>query len=399
MKKKLLFIAPELAPWKTGGIASVVQHLASAIAQHGGYSVAIMGTVPRNVNSFPTGYHPNIDWLLIPKPLKVEPIYHTLLQVRYRQAISDWIRTNPQGVIHFHILPGARVFLAAATALRSGNPLVLSLHDWPPYEIPYYERQLGHKLHWYLSLLLLRRFKNLVVNSGFIANAAKTQCADANVTIIPNGIRGNDWAQANSLSSAQTETFTILYWGAVWKKKGVDLLLGAFARLRSRAVPNARLVVVGDGPELGKIRHLASNLCLSDSIQFHQHLDHSELRGVIDAAHAAVFPSVYEGFGIAIMEAMACGKVVVTTALGGPQEFISDCRDGVLVRDRTEEGLAAALEWLANHRDEIQRIGQAAHKKATSFDWSSIVPRYLALYESLPSRYPLFADRHVTGIA
>lgn len=378
----LLFVAAELAPWNTGGISNVVQKLGNALAVESGVKLTILGTVPLKPHSPPVGYHPAIEFICVEKPGTAEPLRHLQLQTGYRTAVSAWTRANPTGIVHFHILPGARAFLAAAEALHNPNTVVLTHHDWQPFEIPYYPHRWAHRLHWWLSRVLLPRFPYLVANSRYIADAVHSLYPAANLRLIPNGISLQEWPTSNSPRSL-AGTPSIFHWGALWEKKGVDILLTAFAILRSHGLLDGRLYIAGEGPDAAKLRRMASSLGISEFVSFLGRVDDAALRNLVHGCDIAVFPAVYEGFGIAIMEAMACGKAVVTTAQGGPHDFISHGEDGFLVPERNASCLAKSLEELARQPDLIKRMGQRARRKAQQYDWSRLAPRYTELYKHL----------------
>jgi glycosyltransferase involved in cell wall biosynthesis len=381
----LLFVAAELAPWNTNGISNVVQKLGNALAVESGVKLTILGTVPRRTNSPPVGYHPAIEFICVEKPGTVEPLRHLQLQTGYRTAVSAWIRANPTGIVHFHILPGARGFLAAAKALHRPDTVVLTHYDWAPFEIPYYHHRWAHSMNWWLIRVLLPRFPYLVANSRYIADAVHSLYPAAKLTLIPNGISLQEWPTNNS-PRPLAGTPSIFHWGMLWEKKGVDILLSAFAILRSHGFLDARLYIGGKGPDAAKLRRIASSLGISEFVSFLGKMDDAALRNFVHGCDIAVFPAAYEGFGIAIMEAMACGKAVVTTARGGPHDFISHGEDGVLVPERNARCLAKSLEDLALQPDLIKRMGQRARQKTQQYDWSRLAPQYTELYKQLVDR-------------
>jgi glycosyltransferase involved in cell wall biosynthesis len=169
----------------------------------------------------------------------------------------------------------------------------------------------------------------------------------------------------------------------LWRKKGVDILLKAFARLRQRGWPDSRLYIVGEGEQKEALKSLCRNLALDHVVEFLGRVEHPRLRSLVHASDIAVFPSVYEGFGIAILEAMVCGKVTVTTARGGPWEFISDCKDGILVGEWDAASLAGALERIAGSKSLWQAMGKNARETALRFTWQAVAPSYIDLYARL----------------
>jgi glycosyltransferase involved in cell wall biosynthesis len=225
-----------------------------------------------------------------------------------------------------------------------------------------------------------------VANSHFIAKEVQKAYPTAEVMVIPNGISPEDWdPQEPTLVLEGSPRF--LCWGMLWRKKGVDILLKAFALLRERRFPDARLYIVGEGEEEQALRSLCHKLALDQVVEFLGRVEHARLRSLVHASDLAVFPSVYEGFGIAILEAMVCGKATVTTARGGPREFISDGKDAILVEGWDAASLAAALERIAGSKRLAQAMGTKARETALRFTWQVIAPRYIDLYARL-SRDP-----------
>jgi 1,4-alpha-glucan branching enzyme len=229
---------------------------------------------------------------------------------------------------------------------------------------------------------VLGRFPLLVANSHFIAKEAQKAYPTAEIMVIPNGICPEDWdPQEPSLGLEGSPRF--LYWGMLWRKKGVDILLKAFALLRQRGLPDSRLYIVGEGEEEEALKGLCRKLALDHAVEFLGRVEHARLRSLVHASDIAVFPSVYEGFGIAILEAMVCGKVTVTTARGGPWEFISDGKDGILVGEWDAASLAGALERIAGSKALSQAIGKNARETALRFTWQAVAPSYIDLYARL----------------
>jgi glycosyltransferase involved in cell wall biosynthesis len=114
--------------------------------------------------------------------------------------------------------------------------------------------------------------------------------------------------------------------------KRPDLAVEA-ARLAGRA-----LLVVGDGPELARLRHAAP-----EGVRFLGRVPPAEMRGLYQSCRALLFPGV-EDFGIVPLEAMACGRPVIAYGRGGALDTVRDGRTGLLFPEQTAEGLAAAID-------------------------------------------------------
>jgi glycosyltransferase involved in cell wall biosynthesis len=138
----------------------------------------------------------------------------------------------------------------------------------------------------------------------------------------------------------------ILYVGRMVEKKGGNILIEAFANIRQN-LPNAELVMVGDGPLLEEFKRLTQTLRLP--VTFHGSLSSDKVKEQMDQARVLCLPSVTaqngdaEGFGLVLLEAQACGIPVVTSALGGATEGIQDGITGFAFAEKDIAGLETAL--------------------------------------------------------
>jgi hypothetical protein len=134
----VLMVAPELALWKTGGVANLVKKLANALTATGRARPTVLGTARKVCRPAPPHYHSSIEFELIEKPEVSEPFCHSLLQLRYRAALREWVHPNPRGIVHFGILPGARALLAAEISFRrqSWPPEVFNTSGWVEMRAP-----------------------------------------------------------------------------------------------------------------------------------------------------------------------------------------------------------------------------------------------------------------------
>ena len=119
-----------------------------------------------------------------------------------------------------------------------------------------------------------------------------------------------------------------------------------------------------------------------DRIKVIPSFNHATLPELLKGHHIKLFPSLSEGFGMALIEAMACGLAPITTATGGPLDIIDDGHDGLLVPLRDSKSIETALEKLINDRTELNRLRQNAYKKAQNYSWQSIAKNNISLYET-----------------
>jgi glycosyltransferase involved in cell wall biosynthesis len=166
---------------------------------------------------------------------------------------------------------------------------------------------------------------------------------------------------------------TVLFIGREFERKGGDVLLQAFAKVRAR-IPEARLVVIG--PRALTIQEPGvTNLGL---LRKDDPRDWGRLIEAYRSADVFCFPTRYEPFGIVILEAMLFGLPCVATRTGAIPEMVRDGETGYLVPPDNVEALTERLLRLLEDRDQAIRLGDAARKRAdTDFTWEAVTSKML----------------------
>ena len=165
--------------------------------------------------------------------------------------------------------------------------------------------------------------------------------------------------------------------------KRVAAVVEIFARVR-RTLP-ARLVLVGDGPDAGAAARVARQLGVADDVLFLGEQD--ALVPLLSAADVFLLTSSQESFGLAALEAMACGVPVVATRVGGVPEVVEDGVSGFLHPPDDPDGMARSVLALLGDADLRRRIGDGASQAAHGrYCEEMIVPQYEAYYQELLTR-------------
>jgi L-malate glycosyltransferase len=162
--------------------------------------------------------------------------------------------------------------------------------------------------------------------------------------------------------------------------KRVTAVVEVFARIR-REVP-ARLLMVGDGPDLGDAVQLARALGLADDVQFLGEQD--QVIPLMSVSDVFLLPSAQESFGLAALEAMACGVPVVASRVGGLPEVIEHGRIGMLHLPDDLDGMAQSAVRLLTDPQFHERLAEEARRTVhEKFCSEKIVPLYEAFYEEI----------------
>jgi glycosyltransferase involved in cell wall biosynthesis len=162
--------------------------------------------------------------------------------------------------------------------------------------------------------------------------------------------------------------------------KGIHHLLRA-AALIQRTVPDAHFLVVGQGDARERLEALASKLGLDNAVTFTGFRE--DAVRIASAFDLFAMSSLHEGLSIALIEAMALGKPVVVTRVGGLPEVVEDGKDGILVPPSDPRTLAARITELFGDPALRERLGQAARLRARAFDVRASVRRTEEAYEGL----------------
>jgi glycosyltransferase involved in cell wall biosynthesis len=191
----------------------------------------------------------------------------------------------------------------------------------------------------------------------------------------------------------------IVYVGRLLPRKDIRNVVRALALLnRESAAGTApvRLIIVGgDGrtpnpaatPEIGELGRIADDLGMRQFVHFTGKRQQEELRTYYAAGDVVVTTPWYEPFGLTPLEAMACGRPVIGSAVGGITFTVRDGETGLLVPPRDPAALAARLRELLNDDSRRARMGECARRRVErQFTWPSIARRTADLYESLIER-------------
>jgi glycosyltransferase involved in cell wall biosynthesis len=167
----------------------------------------------------------------------------------------------------------------------------------------------------------------------------------------------------------------------LWEGKGHDLLIQTFKEIR-KEMPQARLVIVGEGYLMESLRTLVSQLQLSDVVIFTGFLE--EIPQIIATFDVAVLPSYFEGMGRVLLEAMAMEKPVVGTRVGGIPDLIEEGLNGFLVSPGSRKELASTILKILSDKALAARMGLEGLKKMTDrFSAESMVRSIEVVYRDL----------------
>lgn len=287
-------------------------------------------------------------------------------------------RGFPFDLIHAHTAyPDG--FAAAILGRALERPIVITLHggDVTVYLKRYLWRKLG--------LWALSNADQVIAVSGSLRRIVVEEYGvdGDKVVVVPNGIDITKFvpmarAAAVERLELQGEASRVLYVGGIKRSKGIGCFLKAAKRLMETSRRSIQFLLIGEGDYDQGARLLAQELGIASAVTFMGKRPNPEIPLWMNACDLLVLPSLSEGFGVVLVEAMACGKPVVATRSGGPEDIVNP-DVGVLVPPGDEAALAKALQDILcdKYQFDPQKIRQHAMDNYAS---DQVVPRILEVY-------------------
>lgn len=199
------------------------------------------------------------------------------------------------------------------------------------------------------------------------------------VEIIPNGVDIGTFS--NSIKKYDEREKVILFVGSIFWRKGVIYLIEAFASI-SEVFPDFRLVLVGEGDQIPFLREKVKEYNIENKVFFKGALPHQRVMELMQSSKVLVLPSVEEGQGVVLIEAMACGTPCIASDVGGIPEIISSDVGWLVPPGDVEKLKQALLESISSEKLWIEK-SKNAFEFAGTFDWSNIASRIVAVYEDV----------------
>ena len=201
------------------------------------------------------------------------------------------------------------------------------------------------------------------------------------IVVVPDGIDTQRFAPAvlNTGTNGEREN-VVVFAGSLIERKGVRFLLEAAAKVVV-AVPDCRFVIAGDGLQRATLVQQAQQLGLAECVQFTGELTQDQLRDWMQQARVFVLPSLEEGLGVVLLEAMACGTPCVGTRVGGIPDVVVP-GTGLLVPPADATALAQSILKLLQNPAQWRAFSLAARQRAQAcYSWPVIAGQLMQVFE------------------
>ena len=236
----------------------------------------------------------------------------------------------------------------------------------------------------YLWTVMLKKADCLMVSVKDAINVIPTE-HHSKVLTLPLGVDTNVFKPK---LTTVAESFKILFVGNLICQKGLHYLFEAIAQVK-RLFPAITLTLLGSGKDERYFRKLCEDLQIVENVIFKGFVPFNEIVSFYQNCNIFCLPSLHEPFGISTLQAMSCGKPVITTNVGGPPHFVENGKSGYLVPPANSDLLATALIDLLSDKDKRGEMGEYNRKLCIEkYDWDKIVDEIEQIYQELLSKQP-----------
>lgn len=381
---KVCIFAPALSPWSLGGVAEHTYQLSKQLVQLDCEVHIVCKTVKgRSVHEVVDGiqvhrlaHNRGPPWLFFLKK-------SVLNEISKQWKFDLFHSQGPCGA--FMQLTKPLLVTLHGTSADEAKEVFRDLIDMPRLGIWNLNAYILHALavpSTYLPTCFLKRVaKNatkIIAVSQFVKRQAKNilNAAPEKVEVVYNGAQRN----CAVVPKKKKERPIILYIGYLGVRKGLPYLISAL-RLVFKKNQDARAVIIGDGPLKSLCQHMARKLNISHRVAFTGIVTERQKARWYQKADLCVFPSTYDPFPIVALEALAAGKPVVASNVGGLPEVIQNKVNGLLVRPRNPKEIAEAVDMILSHDELAGKMAKNALQTIErEFNWENAAQKTLSIY-------------------
>ncbi|MDP2638653.1 MAG: glycosyltransferase family 4 protein [Candidatus Azambacteria bacterium] len=241
-----------------------------------------------------------------------------------------------------------------------------------------------------IGRFVIKRADRIRTNSNAVFNQVKEQGISENKIRLVHLRVDLDLFNPLSIlrinSGADDDKIKIGYIGRLVEGKGLEDLLLAMANFSAKGGPTFgwKILIFGNGPLEEKLKKIAEDLKINDKIEWRGFVPYNKVPEALSQIDVFVYPSLHEGFGRSIMEALAMERAVVATNIGGIPDLIKDGVNGFLVESNNPEMLAEKIKILMENKDLRERFGKAGRKWVReNFEWDEGIKKFASLFLEL----------------
>lgn len=282
------------------------------------------------------------------------------------------LRTIKNPILH---TVGYKAHIHALVAARKVAKTVTTIHGW------LVRPEVKERLYEWLEVRALRHDDAVVCLTSFYEQRLLAAGVRSDrLHRISTGLRSDQLPAPEEAERWPDAPFTIALIGRLSWEKNHELLLRSAVRLRASG-QRFRIFLAGEGPERANIEAKIAGLNLGDSVQL---LGYVSMADLLPKVHVVVSCSRIENLPLSLLEAMAWGRPVVATSVGGVPDVVAEGETGFMTPNDDDAALADRLQRLMQNHERAQSLGRAGRKRVEAeFSFAHCIDRHLALYTAL----------------
>jgi glycosyltransferase involved in cell wall biosynthesis len=375
---KIVQVVPYFPP-HVGGMEFYVARLCRELVARG-HGVVVFTSSDRRFS-----YHEKVGGVEIYRLRRLTKVYNVPIAP---SLFSSMLLEDKPDIIHAHQYP---VFFSDVSAIISSMrhvPLLLHVHVIAEPESAI--SGLVSNLYYTTIGRLPFNAAHTIVTPSFAYRKMLThmRIESKKLKVIPYSVDLARFHPSNSGEAFKKRyncdgSSVVLSVGRLNYQKGFSYLLKAMSMMVQK-LPDLKLVIVGNGEQFSFLKELSQSLGLGSSVIFTGPLPQAELTEAYAAADVFVLPSIFESFGIALIEAQASGKPVVCTRVGGAPETLSEMKSGLIVDPKEPSQLAEAIITILHDPKLAKSMGDEGRRFVENrFDWRKNVDLVVEVYEKM----------------
>ena len=392
---RALILSWEYPPRIIGGLGRHVYHLATSLASEGVKVHVVTKDHPgepeyeesEGVHIYRVvNYPPDIpqdDW--VPWTLQ----FNVALMEKSVALLNDLKNIN---VIHAHDWLVAHAAASLKHAYRI--PMVATVHatEYGRHQghLPGPMNKLIHQIEWWLTFESART----ICCSQYMMEQITDifQLPSDKVEVIPNGIDTNSFQKDVNINLFKRKYVPpgdklVFFVGRLVYEKGVQTVIEAMPRIMNK-IPNVTFVVAGSGPHLNQLKSLVETSGLQEKVRFTGHIDFDDLCAFYRCADLTVVPSLYEPFGMVVLESMAMDTPTIVADTGGLSEIVVHEETGLKFEPGDADSLADAMLRILSDDNLSRRLtSDAMAYMGEQFNWDRIARRTIEVYHDVERGY------------
>ena len=367
-KVKIVMLAPYL--YEMGGVTMHIRKLAKYLSDRSDINLDIitLGNKNQLIKKDNLNIHIVKKWFFY---FFSFPISILLLRRKIMKINPDIVHAQLTGAPY-----------STATALvRKKYPVLLTVHGIVAKEIKYQSGflfvlyKLVHKPN---ERYVVSKIPNIITVAPKVRDIIG-RMTNSKIHVIPNGV---DFTDVQNAQPKSIEHPSILFVGGLLKIKGVDILLKAIPIIKEK-IPNIQLFIGGLGPQENELKKLVKDLNIEKNVKFLGFISGGDKYSWYESVDVCVFPSRYDSGPVVLPEAMACGKPIIASNVGGISFMVENGKNGLLFKSENVEDLADKIVTVLKDEKLREKMGDAGREKVKEFTWERIAEQTVEVYREI----------------